>query len=178
MRILLHTCCAPCSTYVVELLRKKYEIVAYFYNPNIHPKLEYELRLENMIRLAEIYDIQLIVGEYDVKSWFDAIRGLEGEKEGGRRCRKCFELRLKETANLAKELGIGIFATTLTVSPHKNAQTINLVGREISDKYNIEFLEADFKKKDGFKKSVELSRKLGLYRQDYCGCIYSIRERI
>ena len=162
----------------MELLRKKYEIVAYFYNPNIHPKLEYELRLENMIRLAEIYDIQLIVGEYDVKSWFEAIRGLEGEKEGGRRCRKCFELRLKETANLAKELGIGIFATTLTVSPHKNAQTINLVGREISDRYNIEFLEADFKKKDGFKKSVELSRKLGLYRQDYCGCIYSIRERI
>lgn len=178
MRIMLHTCCAPCSTYVVELLRKKYEIVAYFYNPNIHPKLEYELRLKNMIRLAEIYDIQLIVGEYDVKSWFEAIRGFEGEKEGGRRCRKCFELRLKETANLAKDLGIGIFATTLTVSPHKNAQTINLVGREISDRYDIEFLEADFKKRDGFKKSVELSRKLGLYRQDYCGCIYSIRERI
>ncbi len=171
----MHACCAPCATHVVNVLREKYEVVAYFYNPNIHPESEYHLRLKNMIKLAEVYELPLIVGEYEVDRWFKKIKGYENEREGGKRCEKCFELRLKETAKLAKEIGASIFTTTLTISPHKNAKTINNIGKNLEDKYKIKFLEADFKKKDGFKKSVEESKRLGLYRQNYCGCIFSKR---
>ncbi len=171
----MHACCAPCATHVVNVLREKYEVVAYFYNPNIHPESEYHLRLKNMIKLAEVYELPLIVGEYEVDRWFKKIKGYENEREGGKRCEKCFELRLEETAKLAKEIGASIFTTTLTISPHKNAKTINSIGKNLADKYKIKFLEADFKKKDGFKKSVEESKRLGLYRQNYCGCIFSKR---
>lgn len=171
----MHACCAPCATHVVNVLREKYEVVAYFYNPNIHPESEYHLRLKNMIKLAEVYELPLIVGEYEVDRWFKKIKGYENEREGGKRCEKCFELRLQETAKLAKEIGASIFTTTLTISPHKNAKTINNIGKNLADKYKIKFLEADFKKKDGFKKSVEESKRLGLYRQNYCGCVFSKR---
>ncbi|RLG58102.1 MAG: recombinase [Candidatus Hydrothermarchaeota archaeon] len=174
-KLMLHACCAPCATHVVKVLREKYEVIVYFYNPNIHPEEEYHLRMKNMIKLAELYDFPLIIGDYDVELWFERIKGFEKEKEGGERCKLCFELRLEKTAKLAKELGMPIFATTLTISPHKNAEVINSIGKKIAKKYNIKFFEADFKKKNGFKKSVEESKRLNLYRQNYCGCIFSKR---
>lgn len=170
-KLLLHVCCAPCSTHVIETLKEDFDIVAYFYNPNIHPEEEYELRRENLKKL----DVNLIEGRYDTAAWFEATKDYENELEGGARCELCYRLRMEEAARFAKENKFNYFATTLTISPHKSARVINSIGEELSKKYGVKFYSADFKKKNGFKKSVELSRKHGLYRQSYCGCVFSMR---
>lgn len=175
-RLLLHTCCAPCSPYVIEHLQGKFDVTAFFYNPNIHPLKEYQLRLEEMKKLCTNIGIELIIGNYDVDRWFQIAKGMEREKEGGKRCELCFKMRLHQTACTAQKNDCQYLATTLTVSPHKNATVINQVGRELQNKHPITFYEADFKKHDGFKKSCELSKTYGFYRQNYCGCIYSKRN--
>ncbi|HID54885.1 TPA: epoxyqueuosine reductase QueH, partial [Candidatus Poribacteria bacterium] len=151
-RMLLHICCAPCSTYVIEVLKPIYKIAGFFYNPNIHPESQYKLRLEEIIRYAEIAGIDLVVGEYEVRRWFDLVRGLEDEPEGGRRCRICYRMRLERTAQYAAEHGFDIITTTLSISPHKKADVINRIGAEVAGKHGVGFLQADFKKKGGFQK--------------------------
>lgn len=175
-RMLLHICCAPCSTHVIEVLKPDYELAGFFYNPNIHPRSQYKLRLEEMIRYAKIAGIDLAVGEYDVKRWFEMVKGLEDEPEGGRRCWICYEMRLERTAQYAAEHGFEIITTTLSISPHKRTDVINEIGVQVAERYGVEFLQADFKKKGGFQRSVILSKRYNLYRQDYCGCIFSLRE--
>ena len=172
-RLLLHTCCAPCSPHVIELLQREFKLSAFFYNPNIHPLEEYQLRLKEMKQFCERIDLELVIGNYDVDQWFHTTKGMENEKEGGKRCDLCFRMRLEKVAHVALKNGFSHFTTTLTVSPHKNAMVINQIGCELQNKYSINFYEADFKKKDGFKKSCELSKKYGFYRQNYCGCVYS-----
>ncbi|MFQ6136379.1 MAG: epoxyqueuosine reductase QueH [Candidatus Hydrothermarchaeales archaeon] len=176
-RLLLHICCAPCSTHVIQTLKKDYEVTGYFYNPNIHPKEEYRHRLEEMRGFADKIGLETMDGEYEIKRWFKAVRGHEKDPEGGERCDICYYLRLKKTAKFAKENGFEYFTTTLSISPHKEAKVINSMGDEISKRCGIKFYSADFKKRDGFKKSVELSKEYDLYRQDYCGCIFSKKER-
>lgn len=176
-RMLLHICCAPDATVVIERVSPEYEITGYFYNPNIHPKREYYLRLEEMKRLAQGMGIELVCEEYDLDRWFALTRDLKDEPEGGRRCEVCFRMRLERAADYAKMNGFDMFTTVLTVSPHKKAEVINRIGEEIAREYEIPFLSANFKKKDGFKRSVELSKEFDLYRQDYCGCVYSKEER-
>ena len=175
MKILLHICCAVCASSVLERLRQEgHEVIGYFYNPNIHPRGEYLKRLQETEELARRENFPLIIGDYDVNGWFVRTKGLEKEPEGGRRCARCFRLRLEATVKVAKEKGFAAFTTTLTVSPHKNAQAINEIGRKIDQ---VLFLKRDFKKQDGFKRAQELSRELNLYHQDYCGCIFSLDER-
>jgi predicted adenine nucleotide alpha hydrolase (AANH) superfamily ATPase len=171
--LLLHACCAPCTPYVIELLQREFEVTAFFYNPNIHPLEEYQHRLEEIKNFSEKVDLKLITGDYEVEAWFHITQGMEHEKEGGKRCECCYRMRLERTVALAHKKGFNYFATTLTVSPHKKATTINLIGRELQKKYPVAFYEADFKKHDGFKKSCELSTHYGFYRQNYCGCVYS-----
>ncbi len=173
--ILVHTCCAPCCTYVFQYLTdNNFNPHGFFYNPNIHPVDEYQTRLEELISFAEIKKYPLILKEDPVDTWFEQVRGLENCQEGGKRCEICYNIRLEETAKYASKSDFDIFTTVLTVSPHKNTEMINNLGTKLTEKYNIEFLEADFKKNNGFKKSIELSRKYNMYRQSYCGCIYSI----
>ncbi|MBN1155916.1 epoxyqueuosine reductase QueH [candidate division KSB1 bacterium] len=174
-KLLFHICCAPDATVVAERLEPDYDITGYFYNPNIHPQSEYTLRVNEMEELAREIGLKLIVGPYDADRWFDLVKGMEDEPEGGARCEVCFRMRLESTARLAQEQGFDFFTTVLTVSPHKNADLINAIGSEMSAKYAVQFLSANFKKKDGFKRSIELSKIYGLYRQNYCGCIYSKR---
>lgn len=176
-KLLLHICCAPDATVVIERLRPEYDIAAFFYNPNIHPENEYELRLQEMLELAERLGIPFEKVEYDAQNWFTLIKGHESAPEGGSRCEICFRMRLEKTAQFAAKAGFDIFTTVLTVSPHKNANLINQIGKELGMTYHVPFLEANFKKKDGFKRSLELSRYYGLYRQDYCGCVFSKQER-
>ncbi len=174
MKILLHICCAVCATSCVERLRQEgYEVCGYFYNPNIQPRQEYLRRLQEVQRLSRAEKFSLIVGDYDLPEWSLRIQGLELEPEGGKRCAECFRLRLESAAKLAREKGYSCFTTTLTVSPHKSAQTINEIGRSVSEDL---FLARDFKKRDGFKRAQELSREHALYHQDYCGCIYSLNK--
>ncbi|MBT7902915.1 epoxyqueuosine reductase QueH [Candidatus Woesearchaeota archaeon] len=177
-KLLLHICCAPCSTTVIEQLKKEFELTLFFYNPNIHPQFEKDKRLEECEKLSKHHKIQLIVGDYDYKNWFNFIKGLEQELEGGKRCEKCFEFRLNLAAKTAKELSFDSFTTSLTVSPHKNSKTIHKIGKNSSKKYEIDFFEGDFKKNEGYKKSIELSKELNLYRQKFCGCIFSFEEHI
>jgi len=172
-KLLLHTCCAPCSPHVIEMLRKEFDLCVFFYNPNIHPLKEYQLRLGEMQRYMHTVSVELIAGEYDADRWFRAVAGMEHEDEGGRRCEVCYGMRLEKTVNLARARGFRQVATTLTVSPHKKATIINRIGRELTGSGDLTFYEADFKKHDGFKKSCELSKQLGFYRQNYCGCVYS-----
>lgn len=176
-KLLLHICCAPDATYAVKLLENDYEVTGYFYNPNIQPEEEYEKRLAETGRLFKLWDLKLYSGEYNLNNWRKAIIGLENELEGGRRCAACFDFRLKKAAQFAKENGYDIFTTTLTISPHKNAALINELGQNYARQRGVEFLVRDLKKQNGFKKSIELSKELGLYRQDYCGCSFSKRER-
>lgn len=173
MKLLLHVCCAPCSTYVIETLKKDYDITLFFYNPNVEPINEYAARLEEAEKYSKELGLPLIVGDYDNIQWHDAVKGHEHDKEGGERCSLCFRFRLDKTSQIAKEQGFEIFTTTLTVSPYKNAEIINNIGKEIAEKYGIDFLEADFKQKGGYIKSIELSKKHKMYRQHYCGCLYS-----
>jgi len=172
-RLLLHTCCAPCSPHVIELLQREFEVIVFFYNPNIHPLDEYQRRLEEIKQFCKQTGIELIAGNYDVDQWFHLTRGMEKEKEGGKRCSLCYQMRLKKAASVAKTNGFSHFTTTLTVSPHKKAKVINQLGRELRKEYPVTFYETDFKKHDGFKKSCELSKEHGFYRQNYCGCVYS-----
>ena len=173
-RLLLHSCCGPCSSYVLEYLTRYFDVLLSYYNPNIQPLAEYDLRLENQLKVIErIPGVTLAECSYDGRAYDEAARGLEAEPEGGARCTECFRLRLDFAAREAKRLGCGYFATTLTVSPHKDAQRINAIGEELAGKYGVKWLPSDFKKRDGYKRSIELSREFGLYRQDYCGCLYS-----
>jgi len=175
MKILLHICCGVCAASVVERLRQEgHEVIGFFFNPNIHPSQEYERRLEVARQVAKRLNFPLKLGPYWPKEWLRKTLSLRNEPEGGERCRVCFRLRLLETYRKLFELGGEVFTTTLTVSPHKSAQVINQIGREIGGEH---FLERDFKKRDGFKRSIELAKSWGLYRQDYCGCIYSLKER-
>jgi len=170
-KILLHTCCAPCATAsTLRLLKDDYDVTFFFSNSNIFPREEYEKRLENTRKLADILHVPLIEDDYDHASWRQWIRGLEGEPERGKRCEKCFYFSLERTSTKAKELHIPYFTTTLTISPYKISSVIFQIGRQFPG-----FVEYNFKKKDGYKKSIELSRKWDLYRQNYCGCEYSMR---
>lgn len=180
-RLLLHSCCAPCSSHVISYLTNYFDITILYYNPNISPKEEYEKRKEEQIRLIKEIDkknnIDIIDCDYDNDIYESSIKGYESCPERGNRCNICFDLRLDKTASLAKKNNYDYFCTTLTVSPYKNANLINVIGKQKEDKYGIKWLYSDFKKENGYKHSIELSKKYGLYRQDYCGCKYSVREK-
>ncbi|MEO0114959.1 MAG: epoxyqueuosine reductase QueH [candidate division WOR-3 bacterium] len=174
--ILLHICCAPCATTVIKRLEMVgYKVYGYFYNPNIHPTKEYYQRLAETKRICQIWDIPLLIGDYDWDRWQAAVHGLEKEKEGGKRCLVCYRFRLAAVAQKAKELEIGAVASTLTLSPKKRASDINSIGKEICEELGLKFYEADWKKQDGFKQSVTICKEMNIYRQNYCGCKYSIR---
>lgn len=179
--ILLHSCCAPCSSHVIDVLSKHFDITILYYNPNIEPKEEYEKRKAEEIRFINEFPnknkLDIMDCDHDNDLFHETIKGLENEKEGGARCIKCYYLRLDKTAKLAKEHDYDYFATTLTVSPLKNSQKLNEIGKYLSEKYDIKYLYSDFKKKEGYKHSIELAKKYNLYRQEYCGCIYSKLER-
>lgn len=182
--LLLHSCCAPCSSYVLEYLRRYFEITVFYYNPNISMEEEYQKRVAEQKRLITAYNtlpdsgypISVIEGDYEPEVFYAAAKGLEQCPEGGGRCLACYELRLRKTAELAKQLGQDYFTTTLTISPLKNAAKLNEIGERLSGEYQIPWLPSDFKKKDGYKRSIELSAEYGLYRQNYCGCVYSMRS--
>ena len=176
-KLLLHVCCAPCSSYVLELLENEYEITVFFYNPNITESDEYNKRVQELKRFVNeapfAHDVKIIEGSYLPEVFFDMSKGLENEPEKGKRCYECYKLRLRETAKFAKANGYDLFTTTLSISPHKNAAWLNEIGKELSDELDIDYLYSDFKKKNGYKRSIELSREYNLYRQNYCGCVYS-----
>lgn len=178
--LLLHSCCAPCSSYVLEYLSEYFSITIFYYNPNISPKEEFTKRVDEQKRLiAEMplkSSIKFIEGKYEPQKFFTLAKGLENIPEGGERCFKCYALRLDETAKIAKSNGFDYFTTTLSISPHKNAQILNQTGTRLSEKYGVNYLFSDFKKRNGYKRSCELSETYGLYRQNYCGCIYSKNE--
>ena len=182
-KLLLHACCAPCSSYCMEFLRNYFDVTVFFYNPNITEEAEYQKRVLEEKRLIGEYNklegrkIEILEGEYKPSDFFDTVRGFEDCKEGGERCRKCFELRLSETARVARDKGFDFFTTTLTISPLKNADVLNEVGEAAGKAWGIAFLPSDFKKKEGYKRSIELSKEYGLYRQDYCGCSFSKAQR-
>lgn len=176
-KLLVHSCCAPCSSYVLEYLNKYFNITVLYYNPNIYPFGEYEYRKNEQKRLISEMQfenpVSFIDCDYDNNSFNKAVKGLEAEPEGGKRCEKCFELRLNKTAEVAKENGFDYFVTTLSISPLKNAETLNRIGKEAGEKYGVKYLLSDFKKNNGYKRSIELSREYSLYRQNFCGCVYS-----
>ena len=178
--ILLHSCCAPCSSHVISVLKDYFDITILYYNPNISPIQEYEKRKQEQISFIKQLDcgIKIMDCDYDNDVYEECIKGLENEKEGGARCLKCFRLRLEKTAKLASVNNFDYFCTTLTVSPYKNSQVINNIGKELMNIYNVKWLYSDFKKEEGYKHSIALSKQYNLYRQDYCGCIYSIRNKI
>jgi predicted adenine nucleotide alpha hydrolase (AANH) superfamily ATPase len=172
-KMLVHLCCAPDALYVLSLLKEDYEVCGYFYNPNIHPRQEYDLRLDETRKVARVLDIRLYEELYDDERWLRITQKFKEEPEKGRRCDVCYAMRLEKTAQKASELGFDIFTTVMSLSPWKKAESLNRMGRMFASRYGIRFLEADFKKKDGFRKSIELSKDHGLYRQNYCGCVYS-----
>ena len=179
--LLLHSCCAPCSSYVLEYLSDYFAVTVLYYNPNIYPEEEFRHRADEQKRLIETlpskHPISFIEGRFDSREFYDAVRGLEHIPEGGERCHACFRQRLEETARIAAENGSDYFTTTLTISPLKNAAALNKIGEETASHFGIAWLPSDFKKKNGYKRSVELSSEYGLYRQDYCGCVFSKKER-
>ena len=192
-KVFLHSCCAPCSSYCMEYLRRYFDVTVFYYNPNIMNEEEYRKRVDEQKRLIDAYNrldeiivtagttkeiislrkISFEEGEYDVDNYLQLVKGLETAPEGGSRCGRCFELRLRETAKAAKESGMDYFTTTLTISPLKNAQLINEIGNRIGEEYGIAFLPSDFKKNNGYLRSIELSKEYDLYRQNYCGCDFS-----
>lgn len=180
-RLLLHSCCAPCSSYVLEYLSSYFEITVFYYNPNIYPESEYTKRvLEQQMLIGEMkfrYPVSFMAGIYEKEKFYQMAAGLEHMKEGGERCWRCYELRLKETARKAKEGSFDYFTTTLSISPLKNAQKLNEIGSEVGKKAGVPYLVSDFKKKNGYKRSIELSGQYHLYRQDYCGCQFSLENR-
>lgn len=178
--LLLHACCAPCSSYCLEYLSQYFSITVLFYNPNISPAAEYQKRVDEIKRLISELPaknkISLIEGRYLPEEFYTSVKGLENEPEGGKRCHVCYELRLHEAAVIAKELGYDYFTTTLSISPLKDADKLNEIGKKLSDEYAISYLYSDFKKKNGYKRSIELSKEYKLYRQNFCGCVFSKRE--
>lgn len=172
-RLLLHSCCAPCSIYVLEQLAKDYQLSIFFYDPNIHPRKEYNLRRDEMQKYAKKIAIDFEEGPYDTAEWFAKTKGLETEPEKGQRCEICFDIRLGLTAKKAKEENYDLWTTVMSISPHKDVSQINCVANKLAKEYGVKFLEADWKKNNGFKIASELSKKEGFYRQDYCGCLYS-----
>lgn len=196
-RLLLHSCCAPCSSYVMEYLREYFRITVFYYNPNITLEKEYRYRLSEEKRLIAQYNrqvkeqrfegmhstshantIEILDAEYEPGDFFGAVRGYENCREGGERCFRCYELRLRATAEMAAKCSVfDFFTTTLTISPLKNAARLNEIGEKLAEEYGVKFLPSDFKKKDGYKRSIELSHQFGLYRQDYCGCVFSRAQR-
>lgn len=181
-RLLLHSCCAPCSSYVLERLNEAFDIAVFFYNPNISPQQEFEKRVAEQIRLIEQLphqgQIEVIRGEYEADAFFKMCEGHEQDPEGGERCNRCFRLRLSKTARLAAQRGDDYFTTTLSISPLKDAQRLNAIGGEFASTCGVPYLYSDFKKKNGYKRSCELSAQYELYRQDYCGCVFSRAERL
>lgn len=172
----LHSCCAPCSSYVLEYLMEHFEITLFFSNSNIYPQSEYSHRLDEQLRLCGILGIKAVECSYNPEAFYENVKGFEGEPEGGARCTKCFEMRLELTACEAEKEGITFLGTTLTVSPHKNAPLINEIGKTAALRHNLLWLPSDFKKKDGYLKSIQLSHKYNLYRQNYCGCKFSMNR--
>ena len=181
-KLLLHSCCAPCSSYCIEYLNKYFDITLYFYNPNISYKEEFEKRAIELSRLVNsmplVRPIQVIIENYEPREFYDIAKGLENEPERGKRCEQCFRLRLTHSVEYAKKNTFDYFTTTLSISPHKDAQLLNEIGKELSNQYNVPYLFSDFKKKNGYKRSIELSSDYNLYRQNYCGCIYSYKEAV
>ncbi|MCI5870336.1 MAG: epoxyqueuosine reductase QueH [Dorea sp.] len=179
--LLLHSCCAPCSSYVLEYLSNYFKITVFYYNPNIYPESEYTKRIleqQTLIQAMPLkYPVSFLAGAYDKERFYEMAKGLEEIKEGGVRCFRCYELRLRETAEMAKKGGFDYFTTTLSISPLKNAAKLNEIGLQLSSEYGVPYLTSDFKKKNGYKRSIELSEQYGLYRQDYCGCEFSLAER-
>lgn len=185
--LLLHSCCAPCSSAVLKKLSPYFNITIFYYNPNISPQQEYEKRkfeeinfikkLNKTKEFGNSFEIKFLDCDYDNSTFFNAVKGLENELEGGKRCKVCYKLRLEETAKKAKLNNFDYFSTTLSVSPYKNSQVLNEIGKSLSEEYNIKYLFSDFKKENGYKTSIELSKENNLYRQDYCGCIFSLKER-
>lgn len=178
-KLLLHACCAPCSSSVLEYLNKHFEITLYFYNPNISAKEEFEKRAEELKRFVCEFPLEnfkgVVIEEYDHGEFLEMIKGKEDLREGGARCYDCYTLRVEKSAQYAFKNGFDLVTTTLSVSPHKNAQWLNEIGKMMAEKYNVEYLYSDFKKKNGYKRSCELSKEYALYRQDYCGCEFSKR---
>lgn len=172
-KMLLHSCCGPCSTVVIERLKDVYDLTIFYFNPNVEPFEEYEKRKAEQQKVCEYFGVKFVDFDYDNIGWHKFVSGLEKEKEGGARCEKCFLFRLKVTGEYAKKNGFDIFATTLSVSPHKNTMTINNVGEQVSKEVELEFLPESFKKKDGYLRSINLSKELKLYRQSYCGCLFA-----
>ena len=178
--LLIHSCCAPCSSYVLEYLSEYFKITVFYYNPNIYPESEYTKRIaeqQKLIRDMEFrYPVSFLAGKYDKEKFYEMAAGMEDLKEGGVRCMKCYELRLSEAARQAVAGGFDYFTTTLSISPMKNAQKLNEIGLRVGKEYGVKYLVSDFKKKNGYKRSIELSKEYGLYRQDYCGCEFSMRR--
>ena len=178
--LLLHSCCAPCSSYCLEYLSQHFSITVLFYNPNISPEAEYTKRVDEIRRLIDELPtknkVSLIEGRYLPEEFYSSVKGLENEPEGGKRCPVCYGLRLREAAITAKELGFDYFTTTLSISPLKDAEKLNEIGKKLSDEYDVAYLYSDFKKKNGYKRSIELSREYNLYRQNFCGCVFSRHE--
>ncbi len=178
-KLLLHACCAICGAYITQILMHKFNPVIFFYNPNIHPAEEYEKRKNSAEKLAGIYKLEFIEGAYDPEKWFEKIKGLEKESEGGARCPICFEMRLQKTAEIAKERNIEIFTTTLAASPYKDEKTIDSLGEKIANDLSMRFIRSsdlDLSKKDIWQRSREIARQYGCYHQNYCGCIFSLRH--
>ena len=178
--LLLHSCCGPCSSYVLEYLTQFFYIKLYFYNPNIHPEEEYKKRLEAQYKVIKSMQlensVEIIEGEYDPNIFFSKVQGFESEPEGGERCHICIKMRMEAAALAAKKQNADYFATTLSVSPHKNALYINQTGKDLENIHQVTYLLSDFKKKNGYKRSIELCRMFDIYRQDYCGCVFSFRD--
>lgn len=179
--LLLHSCCAPCSSYCLEYLSNYFRITVFYYNPNIYPEDEYHKRVEEQRRFIEQlpakYPISFVEGVFNKERFYETVKGYEDCPEGGERCFKCYELRLEETAKVAREMGVDYFTTTLSISPLKNAEKLNEIGEKLGVIYDVAHLGSDFKKKNGYKRSVELSNEYGMYRQYYCGCVYSKAQR-
>ena len=178
-KLLLHVCCAPCSSYCMEYLTKYFDMTLLFYNPNMDCKEEYDKRKDELSRLVKeaAFPVKVVIMPYDPQEYLDAVKGLEDIREGGERCFACYELRMRKAAGYASQNGFDYFTTSLSISPYKNAEKINEIGERLSAEYGVKHLPSDFKKKNGYKRSIELSKEYDLYRQDYCGCVFSKKER-
>ena len=180
-RLLLHSCCAPCSSYVLEYLSDYFSITVFYYNPNIYPPEEFGKRVEEQKKLIRELpmknSVSFLEGPYEPERFYEMAKGLERVPEGGERCFRCYRLRLEETAQMARAGNFDYFTTTLSISPLKNAEKLNEIGAYLAEEYKVPYLFSDFKKRNGYKRSTELSAEYGLYRQDYCGCVFSLRER-
>lgn len=180
-KLLLHSCCAPCSSYCLELLSQYFQVTVFYYNPNIYPPEEYTMRVEEQERFVKEfpakYPISFVEGSYDTAKFYEMAKGMEQLKEGGERCFACYEMRLRESAAYAKEHGFDFFTTTLSISPLKNAKKLNEIGAKLEKEYGIQYLYSDFKKQNGYKRSTEISNEYAMYRQYYCGCVYSKKQR-